>query len=104
MCPNLESYSTIKRSPSHSDNRVVSSNRRAAAADGDIGGKKEQRAAIKAPRRIGGIFHRQLSPRSAHKQCAMETAKIADSSVSNSGSMLCRSESSLLIASIYLLP
>ena len=84
MCPNLESYTTIKRSSSQ-DNRLVSSNGRA----GGIGGKKkqhhqeepEQRA--KSPRRVG-IFQRQHSPRSVHK-CAMETAKISDSSVSACG-------------------
>jgi hypothetical protein len=79
MCPNLESYSSVKRSPSHSNNRLVSSSN---ADDIVIGAnvKKEQRErAAKAPWRIGGIFSRQHSPRSVR---AMETAKIADSSVS----------------------
>lgn len=87
MCPNLESHSTVKRStPSHSDNRFVSSSTKP-AGDNIIGGKKEQQQqqqqqqrSAKAPRRIG-IFNRQHNPRSVHnKQCAMETAKIADSS------------------------
>lgn len=89
MCPNLESYSTIKRSSSQPDNRLISSNGRA----GDIGGKKKQEAEeqrAKAPRRVG-IFQRQRSPRSVHK-LAMETAKIADSSVSACGWMLCPSK------------
>ena len=96
MCPNLESYSTVKRStPSHSDNRLVSSSTKP-AGDNIIGGKKEQQQqrSAKAPRCIG-IFNRQHSPRSVHnKQCAMETAKIADSSVSTRGWQAIRSEAS----------
>ena len=90
MCPNLESHSTIKRSPS-TDNRLVSSNGGLAAGDIIIG-KKEQRAAPKAPRRAIGIFSRQHSPRGEHKQRAMETAKISDSSVSAYEWILCRSQ------------